>query len=186
MPSDKDRLYIALYARGGAPRMPGREDSYHWAFIVGPKVEPNGEGQGIRFHAKEKITVVGQPPRAQSQWVYDASPIPLQPTAMLLVRVAVGKVKDMRRLRAIFDHTPVRPGVPGWNCVGWIREALETALRDGKALGTAVNNWDSARDAAMWYVEKKKAEHRFDGRGGRYDPRRAATWDMLERKELFP
>lgn len=27
MPSDKDRLYVALYARGGAPVMPGLEDT---------------------------------------------------------------------------------------------------------------------------------------------------------------
>lgn len=28
MPSNKPRLYVALYARGGAPRMPGLEDTY--------------------------------------------------------------------------------------------------------------------------------------------------------------
>jgi hypothetical protein len=27
MPSNKDRLYVALYARGGAPTMPGKEDT---------------------------------------------------------------------------------------------------------------------------------------------------------------
>lgn len=25
---NKDRLYIALYTRGGAPKMPGKEDTY--------------------------------------------------------------------------------------------------------------------------------------------------------------
>jgi hypothetical protein len=28
MPSDKDRLYVTLYARGGAPKMPGLEDTH--------------------------------------------------------------------------------------------------------------------------------------------------------------
>lgn len=28
MPSNKDRLYVALFARGGAPKMPGLEDTY--------------------------------------------------------------------------------------------------------------------------------------------------------------
>jgi hypothetical protein len=28
MPSNKDRLYVALYARGGAAKMPGGEDTY--------------------------------------------------------------------------------------------------------------------------------------------------------------
>lgn len=27
MPSEKDRLYVALYARGGMPKMPGLEDT---------------------------------------------------------------------------------------------------------------------------------------------------------------
>jgi hypothetical protein len=28
MPSNKDRLYVALYVRGGAAKIPGREDTY--------------------------------------------------------------------------------------------------------------------------------------------------------------
>jgi hypothetical protein len=32
----------------------------------------------------------------------------------------------------------------------------------------------------MWYVEEKKAAHRFDGQG-QYDQDKAATWDMLGR-----
>ena len=28
MPSDKDRLYVCLYARSGAAKMPGKEDTY--------------------------------------------------------------------------------------------------------------------------------------------------------------
>jgi hypothetical protein len=32
MPPNKDRLYIALYARAGKARMPGKEDTY--AYLV--------------------------------------------------------------------------------------------------------------------------------------------------------
>ncbi|MCJ1335945.1 hypothetical protein MMC09_001219 [Bachmanniomyces sp. S44760] len=54
MPSDKGRLYVALYARGGKPTMPGSEDTYHWALIVGPKEEKEGK-QGVRYHAVNRV-----------------------------------------------------------------------------------------------------------------------------------
>jgi len=76
MPSDKDRLYVALYAREGAARISGGEDKlvdtrmhmlngnmihvtdgdsrrYYWAFIIGPKAEDAGS-RGKRVHAKER------------------------------------------------------------------------------------------------------------------------------------
>ncbi|POR35771.1 Uncharacterized protein TPAR_04048 [Tolypocladium paradoxum] len=185
MPSNKDRLYLALYARGGAPQMPGLEDSYHWAFVTGPKVEPKSGGQGTRFHAKEGLISVGEPPTPQWVWTYEEKPIPLQPTQMLLVRVVIGKIKDQHRVRATFERTPIRSEVPGWNCVAWAEEAFRELLRDRKALDKAVDNWDLVRDTAMWYVEQKKADHRFDGQG-QYDQSRAATWDMLLGEELIP
>lgn len=106
---------------------------------------------------------------------------------MLLVRVTIGKVKDKSRLESIFRNIPVRPQVAGWNCVAWVKEAVETALQDEKALGTSKKklDWKSIRDVAMWYVEKKKSAHRFDGQG-QYDQNKAATWDMLEGVERMP
>ncbi|KAM4054575.1 hypothetical protein HRG_005411 [Hirsutella rhossiliensis] len=152
MPSEKDRLYIALYARGGAPTMAGLEDTYHWAFIVGPKTE-SSNSRGSRFHAKEGLVFAGDPPTAQAS--------------------------------ADFERTPLRPDQEGWNCVGWIKEALQAAIGDGRALGTCARDWESVRDTVMWYVEAKKAAHRFDGTVP-YDPTKAATWDMLESAELAP
>lgn len=87
----------------------------------------------------------------------------MAPMSVLLVRVMIGKVKDLSRLRSIFERPPIRAEVPGWNCVGWVREAFLDARRDEKALGTCAKDWESVRDAAMWYVEHKKAAHRFDG-----------------------
>ncbi|KAF5560245.1 hypothetical protein FPHYL_6758 [Fusarium phyllophilum] len=185
MPSDKDRLYVALYARGGAPVMPGLEDTYHWALIVGPKTESNAS-RGRRFHAKEKLHVFGNPPVPQSVWEYEEREIPMMPTSMLLVRIMIGKVKDGNRLESILRGIPVRPEVGGWNCVAWVKEAVEIALQDKRALGNPRNlSWDSIRDVAMWYVEDKKAAHRFDGQG-EYDQSKAATWDMLEGVERVP
>ncbi|RDW79841.1 hypothetical protein BP6252_04479 [Coleophoma cylindrospora] len=58
MPSNKDRLYIALYTRGGSTKMPGKEETYHWALIVWPKIEMDKSGamaEGTRYHAKERF-----------------------------------------------------------------------------------------------------------------------------------
>ncbi|KAH1664153.1 hypothetical protein KXV52_008126 [Aspergillus fumigatus] len=86
MPSNKDRLYVALYAHGGNPTMPGKEDTYHWALIVGPKVEAE-DGIGVRYHAKERPKLGGG-----SEWFFEERECPLAPTSMLLVRIMVGKV----------------------------------------------------------------------------------------------
>ncbi|RYP24162.1 hypothetical protein DL765_000657 [Monosporascus sp. GIB2] len=104
---------------------------------------------------------------------------------MFLVRVLIGKVEDVGRLQSNFRSTQVRPGVPGWNCVAWLKEALKSVVRDGGGPGTAIKEWDSILDTAIWYVATKRAEHRFDG-SVKYDTSRAATWDMLEGKELIP
>lgn len=104
---------------------------------------------------------------------------------MLLVRIVVGKIKNMNRLRSILDNTPVRTELKVWNCVEWVREALLAAIRDGQALGTCASDWKSVRDTAMGFVERKKASHQFDGSQS-YDPTKATTWDMLAKVELIP
>ncbi|KAK8069983.1 hypothetical protein PG994_006599 [Apiospora phragmitis] len=92
--------------------MPGQEDRYHWAIIVGPKTE-DSDSRGHRFHAKEKINLVGNPPKPQSVWQYEAKDTGMLSTNILLVRIVVGKVKNMTRLRSILDNTPIRPEVKG-------------------------------------------------------------------------
>lgn len=44
--------------------------------------------------------------------------------------------------------------------------------------------WQDVRDTAMWYVEKKKSEHRFDGQVA-FDMKKAATYDAIERKRPY-
>ncbi|EQL02867.1 hypothetical protein G6O67_003290 [Ophiocordyceps sinensis] len=184
MPSEKDRLYVALYARGGMPKMPGLEDTYHWALVVGPKKESRNN-IGSVFNAKERLTIAGDPPALRSVWEYEERDAAAGTTSMLLVRVLVAKVRDVRRLRDIFEATPLRPDTHGWNCVAWVREALVAAMDDGRALGTCARDWKSVRNTAMWYIRVKKAVHRFDGSVS-FDPDKVATWNMLERSEIEP
>ncbi|KAL5374222.1 hypothetical protein PMIN06_012458 [Paraphaeosphaeria minitans] len=183
MPSEKDRLYIALYARSGAPKMPSGEDKYHWAFIIGPKNEANN-ATGRRCHVKESMQIVAG--AAKNIWAYEDRAISLQPTSAILVRIMIGKVVDGERLRAAFASTPIRAGHAGyenWNCVSWVQEGLSWAAHDGKALGSCHTDWSYVRDTAMWYVAKKASEHRFDGQA-QFDLGKVPTWDALEAREL--
>ncbi|KAL2811547.1 hypothetical protein BDW59DRAFT_177083 [Aspergillus cavernicola] len=178
MPSNKDRLHVGLYARGGSPTMPGKEDTYHWALIIGPKVEVEG-GMGVRYHAKEKPKLGGG-----SEWFFEERECPLAPTSMLLVRITIGKVADTSRSVDILRNTPIRQGQPGWNCVSWVKEALEGLNADTKSLGTNVTEWSRVRNAAMDYCQRKKDQHRFDGQGN-FDMRRVPTYDLMEQKEII-
>ncbi|KAI8945264.1 hypothetical protein F4801DRAFT_569015 [Xylaria longipes] len=182
MPSDKYRLYVALYIRGREPIMAGGEDAYYWALIVGPKNEPDEGGRGVCFRVMEEMAPLSWLLHVPV-WTYDEMYISLQPNQMLLVRVVIGKVIDGRRLRDIFSRIPIRDSTPDWDCVGWVKEAPETTFEDGKALGTSANDWNSVRETAMWYVGHKREAHRFDGQG-EYDMTKVPTWDMLKGREL--
>jgi hypothetical protein len=104
---------------------------------------------------------------------------------MLLVRIMIGKVEKKDRLVTIMRNVPIKQGEPGWNCVIWVKEAIEALRADGKALGTSRTVWQYVRDTAMWYIEKKKNEHRFDGLAN-FDIKQSATYDLLEGKETIP
>ncbi|KAH8586530.1 hypothetical protein B0O99DRAFT_656801 [Bisporella sp. PMI_857] len=179
MPPNKDRLYIALYARAGKARMPGKEDTYHWALIMGPKKEIDIGDRCMRYHAKEIMGAQGK-----SEWYFEEKEIPCQPVDMLLVRLTIAKVLDKKCLADILCRVPIRQGIPGWNCVAWIKEALDALRADGKVSGTSEPEWQRVRDRVMEYVQQKKDEHRFDGMGD-FDMSKPPTYDLLEGKETI-
>ncbi|GKZ29987.1 hypothetical protein AbraIFM66950_007416 [Aspergillus brasiliensis] len=111
--------------------MPGKEDTYHWALIVGPKIEGQDK-TGVRYHAKEKPRAGG------SEWVFEERECTLAPTNMLLVRVMIGKITDRNSLVQTLRSIPIRQNQAGWKCVAWVREALERLKAGGTALGTSV------------------------------------------------
>lgn len=128
---------------------------------------------GVRYHAKERLELGGG-----SKWLFEERECPLAPTSMLLVRIMVGKVVEILRT------TPIRQGQPGWNCVFWVKEALGMLKVDPKALGTSVVEWEKVRGGAMDYCQRKKDQHRFDGKGN-FDMRKVPTYDLIERKEDY-
>ncbi|KAG9313922.1 hypothetical protein JVU11DRAFT_4694 [Chiua virens] len=176
---NKQRLYIALYARGGRP------DTYHWALHVGPKTLPDVDENaktGIQFHAKEKL--IGP---QDSQWYFEELDIPFHATNMLLVRIAIAKIEDLDRLCHILRAVPIRQGTAGWNCIAWVQEGLALLDEDEKALGTRVIEWANVRNTAITYCNTKKAQHRFDGKGeGDFDIRKPPTFDLITNQEIIP
>jgi hypothetical protein len=144
---------------------------------VGPKTE-RPDDRGKRYHAKEQMNTSGA-----FEWEYEERAVGVVPSNMQLVRVLVAKIEDIKRFERILGEIPIRKGVEGWNCVEWVREALEALARDGKAVGTSVMSWNKIRDACMAYVQRKKDEHRFDGKGN-FDSSKAATFDLIEGREV--
>lgn len=104
---------------------------------------------------------------------------------MLLVRVMIGKVEKKDRLENVMRSVPVVQGDVAWNCVVWIREALKRLQEDGKAMGTAMLEWQTVRNATMEYAQRKRSQHRFDGQGN-FDMQKAATFDLLAGVEIVP
>ncbi|CDM28888.1 unnamed protein product [Penicillium roqueforti FM164] len=179
MPANKDRIYVALHARRGRVTMPDKEDTYHWSVIVGPKFETENS-TGFCYHANESPKLGGG-----SEWHFEEFECSLNSGNMLLVRILIGKVLDGYHVAEIMRNTPVRQSRPGWNCVAWVKEALETLEADNKALGTRLLEWSIVHDIAIAYCQRKIYEHRFDGRGG-FDMRKTPIYDLLEQRETVP
>lgn len=133
----------------------------------------------MRYHAKERITGPGT-----SSWLFEERETTLAATSMLLVRVLIAKVEKKDQLETILRNTPIREDVVGWNCVGWVQEALQRLHANGEVLGTSITEWTVIRDTAMHYCQQKKDEHRFDGQGD-FDMTKAATYDLILRKETI-
>ncbi|RMZ90940.1 hypothetical protein DV736_g1832, partial [Chaetothyriales sp. CBS 134916] len=101
---------------------------------------------------------------------------------MLLIRIMIAKVEDNDSLCATLRHTPIKQGQPGWNCVSWVKEALESLDANQTALGTRVTAWETVRNEAMAYCQRKRDQHRFDGQGD-FDMSKVPTFDLIEGKE---
>ncbi|KAK8199913.1 hypothetical protein HDK77DRAFT_213966 [Phyllosticta capitalensis] len=119
------------------------------------------------------------------EWQLEERSTTVLATNALLVRVMIGKVEKKSRLVDLIRGTPIRPNQTGWNCVEWVKEALARIQADGKAVGTGVLEWNTVRDGALMFCKRKKDQHRFDGKG-KFDMERAATYDLIERKETVP
>jgi hypothetical protein len=152
---------------------------YHWALLVGPKKDKK-KSRAVLHHAQERL----RESEIGTEFFYDRRDVPTGATYMSLVRVMIGKVEKKDVLADTIKGVQIRNEDPEWNCVIWVKEALEALLLAG-ALGTNNAAWAKVRETVMWYMEKKKEEHRYDGQGG-FDMDKPATFDMLKDKETIP
>ncbi|KAK2748984.1 hypothetical protein FQN57_007267 [Myotisia sp. PD_48] len=159
--ANKDRVYVALYARGGQD-----PNTYHWAIIVGPKEEVEG-GKGYRYHVKQQLDPNNP---TQFNWVYQALDISLIQTSMLLGRVMIAKVTNSAQLRNTLDA---------------VRDAVTALEADGMSLGTRITNWAIIEQSAKDYIGEKRQQRRYDG-SGPFPPGTVPTFDLIERKEIVP
>jgi hypothetical protein len=174
--SNKDRIYVALYARGGQD-----PNTYHWAIIIGPKNEVEG-GRGFRYHARQRL----DPARpGRYVWHYEALDIPLAQTSMLLARVMIGKVADGAQLAATLAAVPLVQDDLAWTCRIWVRDAIAALEADRKSLGTSVTDWQRIEQTSNTYVAQKRQQRRYDG-SGTWKAGTMPTYDLLEEKEVIP
>lgn len=126
--------------------------------------------------------------RTRAKWVFEERDIGMNPTAMILVRIMIGKVMSIERVMAGLRDVPIRDNQSGWNCVWWVKEALDMLRQEGKALSrTSVTDWAKVRGTSMRYAKKKEREHRFDGGAppGLFDVDRVATYSLLQMDEII-
>ena len=110
--------------------------------------------------------------------------------------MVIAKILDMAALQEVLRGVSIRAGQPGqdnWNCVSWVREALEALQRTSNVLGTAVLDWDTVRDSVMNFAQRKVDERHFESTGagagagaGAFDNNKPATYEFIDGKELYP
>lgn len=119
MPHDKPRLYVALYARS-------KPNEYHWALIVDPKkTDARTKTAGIRYHATNSPDSTCQRQNGQGfDWRFERRPLGEGVVAaMLLARIAVGKVKDLAQLEQTLAKVTVRQDST-FTCRTWLIDAV--------------------------------------------------------------
>ncbi|KAF2455783.1 hypothetical protein BDY21DRAFT_288730 [Lineolata rhizophorae] len=174
--SNKPRLYVALYARGGA-----EQDTYHWALVSGPKKETDGSW-GKRHHVRQQLYIASD--QHHTRWEYEELGIPTAPTRMILVRVMVAKIVQLDRMEQILRGLPTVQNDPTWTCRLWVRDAVARLAAEG-VLGTSITAWTTIEHTTRQYVRQKKDQHRFDG-GEEWNRSKVPTWDLIGNKETVP
>ena len=181
MPSNKDRLHVALYVRGGGHDARS-EDKYHWALLVTPKKESaKTSPAGMRHHVINTQPVDGY---ATPPWQYKTVQLSVPQTGNLLVRITIGKVENRAQLESTLSQLPVDQ-YPGFTCRTWVADAVAALHQDG-SLGTKQTaNWTAIQDFAVQYVRDKRDNGRWREQGA-WNPGLPATFNLLENKETFP
>ena len=73
--------------------------------------------------------------------------------------------------------------------VSWVRDVVAAVKATPRCVGTEKLDWPVIKDTAMEYCQKKSDAGRFVDRGDEVedeDNRKVPTWDLMDKKEIFP
>ncbi|KAL8639283.1 MAG: hypothetical protein Q9228_003676, partial [Teloschistes exilis] len=133
--------------------------------------------KSIRFHTTN---------RGRADWIFEESNVDELGSALLLAKVVVAKVISSDGLKWVLRCVPVVQDDPSFNCSVWVRRALNIVQANAKAVGACQLDWQTIRDTANGYVQGKKRERRYEGRGplGQYGLRQSSKLDLLGDREI--
>jgi hypothetical protein len=75
--------------------------TYHWFLIVGPKTERSDDCR-MRYHAKDRTSATGAKVRR-----FESAETSIQATNMILIRITVTKILELKKLEMILKAVPV-------------------------------------------------------------------------------
>lgn len=133
----------------------------------------------MRYHAKDRTSAIGA-----KVWRFESVETSIQATSTILIYITVAKILEPKKLEVILKAVPVVQNDPTWDCITWVKNALEELHKSG-CLGTRQSEWEVVKQVAMDYVTRKVTEHRFDGQV-LVDKVKVPTYDLMDRKEIVP
>lgn len=156
--------------------------SYHWALVVGPKIE-NGPARGQRYHVRNQMS---------GGWSFASNRlVDVRVTVQLLARVVIAKIEDEERVIEAIQSVPVDPiewdgqscgREPRWTCRVWLLAALESIKNAEAMLGTNVlNDIDGVIETTKAFVAKQMANGRYDSHATEPKP----VFNMMTGKERY-
>ncbi|KAI9672998.1 MAG: hypothetical protein M1817_003162 [Caeruleum heppii] len=173
MPSNKDRLFVALYYHQ-------RPSVFHWAFLVSPKSKLDEPNATTRYHVTNKVQARGDS-EADVLWHYERLELPKVRTVRLLVRVLVGKIESSRAaFEASLASVALIQHNPEWTCRQWAVDALAQLARDGVLSKSSITDWPTIEQASRDYEDRKKREGQFDKLS-----ETIPTYDLITKREMI-
>lgn len=146
---NKDRLYIALYSRGG--NSPVGPRNLHWALIVGPKEEKDG-AMGTRHLVRPDLTrSIFDNMRV---WAYECASVPLTRRDGIIARVLVGKLRNSAASKVFWEKflTFEERGSTDQVSGLWIKATLKLLAKH--CLSVAVTDWPRIEQRCRDFVEE--------------------------------
>lgn len=155
--------------------------------VVAPK-QQDRTTVARKFHAKEDMS------KMPYTWTMteEEEQLGTNQSARLLTRIQVGKVNNRATLEKTLLSVPVRTGqegYDGWNCVAWVKEALERlSATENDGLGTCRLDWETVRSTALKNTKDKIDTHGFDGKPATYAfvQDEVPTYDLITETEVVP